>query len=383
MTIIDRNILKIIAKSNKSALLLGPRQTGKSTLLGLLRPELSINLADQAEFLAFAADPTLLKRRLNAFKGERVLIDEIQRLPSLLHTIQTIIDAHRNVRFLLTGSSATKLRRGQANLLPGRLHVFGLGPLVASELAYELDTQRALSFGTLPGVYLEESDQERARTLSSYAATYLKEEIQAEALTRNIEGFARFLRVAAVTASQYLDLRKLSDEAQINHQSARRYFEVLEDTLIVRRLEAFAKSDRRRLVQHPRYVFFDNGVLNGLLGNFVASDDRKGMLFENFMISQVVHGLAAADDFGSRLSSYRTDHGAEVDLVIERSGELIALEFKASRNVGKSDVSGLLNFAKYYGRPHRAMIGYLGDHAQVVDGVDVLPWQELMREIAL
>jgi len=195
----SRLVAGAIANSQKSVLLLGPRQTGKSTLMRALKPDLEIDLAHEAVFLEFAQNPRALEERMAAVKSKTVFIDEVQRLPSLLNTMQSIIDrgAAKSPRFLLTGSSARKLRRGRANLMPGRIHTFDLGPLCAAECDYKLDVQSALATGTLPGIYSEANPNERKKTLRSYAATYLKEEIQAEALTRNIEGFARVLPVVA------------------------------------------------------------------------------------------------------------------------------------------------------------------------------------------
>ncbi len=265
-------------------------------------------------------------------------------------------------------------------MLPGRIHAFAMGPLVAAELNYQANENALMAFGSLPGIYTEDSERDKIKTLSSYAATYLKEEIQAEALTRNIEGFARFLKFAAVTSSQFLDIQKLAIQAQVNHQTARRFFEILEDTLIVHRLEAFAKSTRTRLVQHPRYFFFDTGVLNGLLGNFIVSDDRKGTLFETLVVTQILHSISARDEIGVRLSSYRTEHGAEVDLIIERPTETIALEIKATRNIGDSDLTGLASFARYYGKPHRAIVAYQGTERLHRDGIEIMPWQDMLKD---
>ncbi|MBT7713468.1 MAG: ATP-binding protein, partial [Deltaproteobacteria bacterium] len=217
-------------------MLLGPRQTGKSTLIKILKPELTINLADEGEFLLFTQNPDELKQRLASTQYKTVFIDEVQRLPGLLNTVQSILDDQDNmIKFYLTGSSARKLKRGKANLLPGRVFNYQLGPLVTSELNYRIDTEKALSTGTMPGVYSENNPKFRYKTLRSYASTYLKEEIQAEALARNLEGFSRFLYFAAIYSGHFLDISKLASEAQVPRQSAVRYFEILEDTLIVNR----------------------------------------------------------------------------------------------------------------------------------------------------
>ncbi|MBI1997006.1 MAG: ATP-binding protein [Deltaproteobacteria bacterium] len=383
---IKRSLGPVLANAKRSFLLLGPRQTGKSTLVSSLKPDLTINLAHEATYLEFARNPRELEERLGALplaQRQTVFVDEVQRLPSLLNTVQALLDASPSrYRFFLTGSSARKLRRGRANLLPGRIFTYQLGPIVSCEMDYKLDTTQALSHGTLPGILVETDRYVKEKTLSSYAATYLKEEVQAEALTRNLEGFARFLSVCAEYAGRFLDLAKLAADAQIARQSAVRYFEVLEDCLIVQRLAPFAKSARRRLVQHPRYYFFDPGVLNGLLGNFKVSPDRIGNLFKHLIFTQIAHSALALDK-QINLSSYRTEHGAEVDFIVTSNGETLAIESKASRNVGRSDLRGLDSFAEYYGKPHRSMVFYLGAERRKMGRVEVLPWQDGLREIGL
>ncbi len=370
-----------LRKSRKSILLLGPRQTGKSTLLHTLAPDLTINLAHEPTYLSFLRDPSELEARLAAARPSLVFIDEVQRIPSLLNTVQAIIDAG-GPRFLLSGSSARKLRRGQANLLPGRVHAYALGGLVSAELGYALDTPRALSLGTLPGIYAEPDLNDAAKTLSTYASTYLREEVQAEALTRNLEGFARFLSVAAACSGQFLDVSKLAKEAQVNRASALRFFEILEDTLIVSRCDAFAASERRRLIQHPRYFFFDPGVLNAINGNFGVSPDRVGVLFEHLVYSQLRHS-ASARDRALRISSFRTSHGAEVDFIVEIDREIWAVECKASRQVARGDLRGFTSFAEVHAKKHRAVVAYTGEVKKRMGEVDILPWQDLLRTMGL
>lgn len=377
----------MLARSTRSVLLLGPRQTGKSTLMATLEPDLSLNLAHEPTYLEFARNPAELEERLAALPARKarvtVLLDEVQRLPSLLNTVQVLLDRPGNrLRFLLTGSSARKLRRGNANLLPGRIHTYHLGPLTARECDYALDTKQVLTTGTLPGILSDSDSDGRRKTLRSYAATYLKEEVQAESLTRNLEGFARFLHVAGEWSGHHFDLSKVAAAAQVTRQSVARYMEILEDTLIVHRIEPFTKSDARRLVQHPKYYFFDSGVRNGLLGSFDAPADRIGAMFEHLIFAQIVAGSAAMDE-ERRISSYRTGHGSEVDFIVERGRDLWAVEVKASRNVGSSDLRGLRAFADWYGKPHVAMVLYLGQIRRRIEGVYVLPWQEGLREMGI
>ncbi len=384
---ITRALEPILSQTRKSVLLLGPRQTGKSTLLTALRPDLSIDLAHEPTYLEFARNPRELEDRLAAHRATGrsivVLLDEVQRLPSLLNTVQSLLDRRTGAhRFLLSGSSARKLRRGGANLLPGRIHAYSLGPLVSAELGYDLDDRVALSTGTLPGIWTDPNANERRKTLRSYAATYLKEEIQAEALSRSIEGFARYLTIVAEWNGRFLDHAKIATAAQVARASAVRWFEVLEDTLIVQRVDAFAKSVTRRLVQHPKLYFFDVGVLNGLLGSFDVSADRVGALFEHLIHGQLVHSAAARDE-EIRVSTFRTEHGAEVDFVVEWRGTLWAIEVKASERVDRFDLRGLQRFADYVGRKHRPLVLYRGRVRRRIDGVDVLPWQDGLREMGL
>lgn len=372
-----------IEESPKSVLLLGPRQTGKSTLIKILKPELTINLADEGEFLLFTQNPDELKQRLASTQYKTVFIDEVQRLPGLLNTVQSILDDQDNmIKFYLTGSSARKLKRGKANLLPGRVFNYQLGPLVTSELNYRIDTEKALSTGTMPGVYSENNPKFRYKTLRSYASTYLKEEIQAEALVRNLEGFSRFLYFAAIYSGHFLDISKLASEAQVPRQSAVRYFEILEDTLIVNRSPSYLKANKKRLVKHPKYYFFDTGVLNGLLSNFNVSPDRAGLHFEHLIFNQILSS-AYAKDVDIQISTFRTPDGAEVDFIVEIEGVLFAIEVKHSKNIGPSDLKGLSNFTKSSLIKCNPMIFYTGNIERKIENIFVLPWQKGMREIGL
>ncbi len=369
--IINRGIESKLAYSSKSILLLGPRQSGKSTLIKALKPELTINLADEETFVSFLKDPGLIKRRLGT--ANTILVDEIQRLPSLLNTLQVLIDENKKRKFYLTGSSARKLKRGKANLLPGRVLVYHLGPLAPSELGTLFDLEKALSVGLLPEPFLCEQRTVAEKLLRSYSISYLKEEIQAEALTRNLEGFSRFFEVVASRSGDFIDFSKFCSQASIERTSARRYFEILCDTLVVESVDAFSKSTKRRLIQHPRYYFFDVGVLNGALGNFTPSPDRRGALFENLFLQCALSEFRAVDQ-DVRVSVYRTEAGAEVDFIFEINKCVVAIEVKATRNLGPRDLSGLKSFQDYFGKSCNCIIAYLGDYSQNFNGVTAYPF---------
>lgn len=373
-----RQIAENIKKFDKSILLLGPRQTGKSTLISSLQPDLTINLADEETYVSFLRDPGLLKKRIKGHK--RIFIDEVQKIPSLLNTVQALLDQNKSLRFYLTGSSARKLRRGQANLLPGRVLNFSLGPLSMTEIGDAADIEKLLSSGALPGVLSEPDPELAQKLLRSYSAAYLKEEVQAEALTRNLEGFSRFFDVAAGRSGEFIDFSKFASQAMIERTSARRYFDVLVDTLILESVPPFAKSSKRRLIQHPKFYFFDVGVLNGALGNFEVSPDRKGKLFEHLCL-QMLLSEAKGRDKEIRISVYRTEAGAEVDFVLEKSREIFAIEAKATRTIGSHDLRGLKSFMEFHGRRVKAMVFYQGENELEIDGIHIYPLAEGIRAV--
>ena len=382
---ISRLINTELRKSPKSILLLGPRQVGKSTLLQSLEPDLSLSLVDETDFLALSQSPGELEARIASTNAKTILIDEIQRLPSLFNSIQALLDQKKykdKLKFYLSGSSARKLKRGKANLMPGRIITYEIGPLCSAELNYEMNTTKALEMGSLPQPYLNEDRKWQEKILSSYAGIYLKEEIQAEALTQNIQGFSRFLTVAAENAGRFLDLSKLSTKAKVSRQSAIRFFEILEDTMIAKRILNYDKIETADIVKHPRYFFFDQGVLNALLKNFTASADRIGNLFEHLFINQVINSAKARDQ-QIEIYGFRTRSGLEVDFLIEINKTLWAVETKATDNISTSDLSSLLQFRKKYFPKAKLAIAYTGNNPKKIDGISILPWQQLLKEMGL
>ncbi len=382
---IQRKLGAILKKSKKSILLLGPRQVGKSTLLGTLGPELKINLAKESTFAEFSSNPNELESRINSIKPKVVFIDEIQRLPSLLNTVQTIIDdgGNNSPLFLLSGSSARKLKRGKANLLPGRLHSYELGTVTAGELDYHVNTVELMEFGALPGIITENSRTEKIKTLRSYSAIYLKEEVQAEALSRNIEGFSRFLKAVTPFSGNVLDLSKLSQKARIQRPAADRYIEILEDTLIAKRCFSYQCKGFKKTTKHPKIYFFDTGVMNGLLGSFKASDDRKGFLFENLIYNQLL-SAAKSQDKEIDIKYFRTHDGTEVDFVVQYEDQQYFIEVKATDNVGTSDLKSLLALKSAPG--HKDAICFIftiDGHSKKANGIEILPWQFGLKKMGL
>ncbi|MYH50410.1 MAG: ATP-binding protein [Gammaproteobacteria bacterium] len=373
----QRLLADVLRSTRKSALILGPRQVGKSTLLSSLEPDISLNLASPRAFRDYVSHPERLERELHACSPGRstVFIDEVQRIPALLDVAQVFIDEQPDrFRFLLSGSSARKLRRGQANLLPGRIHVHHMHPLLACELGTDFDVNRVLAHGTLPGVYAEPDERVRSADLRSYADVYLREEIQAEALVRNLGGFSRLLDLVAASSGRILNVHALCKDAGLGYETARRYVEVLEDTLVAFRVPAWSGSDRSSLVRHGKMFLFDIGVRNALLRRPLDEPlpDERGFLLEHLVASELHRRLGTLWPEAA-LFHYRTRGGAEVDFVLEVGRELWGIEVKAGRDVTRRMLRGLGSLAARSSRVKRRIVVFLGDRPQAIDGVEVLP----------
>lgn len=382
----DRFIANRVKASKANVLLLGPRQVGKSTICRALCPDLYVDLADEREFLDHAKDPALLRQHVETLdRGSLIVVDEVQRIPSLLNTIQSLVDRTPH-RFVLTGSSARKLVRGGANLLPGRIVRERLDPLSVVELGESVDLDRALRLGMLPGIYW--GDDEAAEILGTYADVYLREEIQAEGAARDIGSYARFLDVMAVASGQWLNYSKLSSDTEIPKETIRRFVQVLDDTMVAIRIPAFSPRVRttRRVLQRERVLLFDVGVRNALLGlhRRPVSADQIGAVFEQWVILQVVY-LNRALRKNWKLSSYRSEGGAEVDLIVDTGDGTIAIEIKASRNISPRDTRGLASLAKLVtdSPPLRRWIVYRGQRRQRLgDGIEAWPVADALHALA-
>ena len=380
----DRDIEARLRGTTKHVLLLGPRQVGKSTLCRSLGPKYILNLADEGAFLSYSKDPGRLRRELAVLDGPSlVLIDEIQRVPPLLNMVQALLDEGCPHRFLLTGSSARKLKRGGANLLPGRILLEYMDPLSFWELGRSLDLDRALQLGTLPGIYLD--SKEGADVLDGYAATYLREEIQAEALSRNLGAYARFLDVAAEASGRWINYSKVASDSELPKETVRRFYSILEDTLIAFRLPAYRpKRSHRRVSQRDRFLFFDTGVRNALLGlhRHPLSPSERGFLFEHWIILQCLT-LIRSRHKPWKLSSYRTDAGAEVDLVIDQGKKLLAVECKSGSRVHETDLRGLRSFEEVADKPVEKRIVYRGSSRQKFSKGEVaVPYEDFLESLA-
>jgi len=372
-----------IVKKSKSLLILGPRQVGKSTLIQQLKPDLSVNLANEKEYFIFQTELSELERRISASNAKTIFIDEIQRIPRLTNTIQSLIDENPRLKFYLTGSSARKLRKGKANLLPGRVLNFFLAPLATEELQDDWNEDSAMIYGSLPGIVNLQNPKDKKELLRSYSSTYLKEEILAEALVRQVDGFVRFLSASAQDAGLYLDFSKISKKAKIPRQSAIRHFEILEDTLIARKVEndPDLSLEQVDLVKHPRFYFFDLGVLNALRGNFSLNQERVGFLFEHMIFNQIVNS-ATGRNLDFQVSNFRTRGGLEVDFILKLEGKKFAIECKASELVTSSEVGTIQKIDQYYKKIEKIII-YRGKRELKDGNVWILPFSKARAVLGL
>ena len=381
---LDRLLFKRLKSSKKGILLLGPRQVGKSTLTRSLKPDLVINLADEELYLAYSKDPARLKREIAALEhhAKRVVIDEIQRIPTLLNSVQFLLDEGCTLQFVLTGSSARKLKQRGVNLLPGRLILEHLDPLLFWELGDQFDLEKALRIGTLPGVYLDK--EQGPDILSTYATTYLREEIQHEAATRNVGSYARFLDCAAESSGCFINYSKIASDTEIPKETIRRYFDILSDTLIVFRIPPYTKTPTHRNVsQRDRFVFFDMGVRNAVLGIHTQrpTQTQYGTLFEQWFILQCI-GYMHAMHKNWKISSYRTDSGTEVDLILETHKKIIAIECKWATVARESHMPGLRSFEKIAPQPLEKYLVYRGSTKQKFKGGEIaIPYQTFLHNI--
>jgi len=398
---IASRLVSLLAKGY-SGLMLGPRQVGKTSLVKWLLKDVEnvveYPLQNPAVRIDMEADPSRLIREVQALKDNPVVfIDEGQKVPELFDSAQYLID-NKNASFIITGSSARKLRRSSANLLPGRLKRFHLDPLMWGELGWpkkssvaplaieninkdvKYSFEDSLVYGSLPGiVFLPQND--RADFLKSYAETYLEEEIRAEALSRKIGAFSRFLELAAAESGTSPNLTKLSNESGVSHPAIKEFYNVLVDTLVAERVEPYMKQARKRILSTPRYYFFDIGVRNVLARLPLEPkliNAQKGVLFEHAVVLEIIRRVRALNK-NYKICFWRTSGGAEVDCVIDMGGTAIPIEIKAADNVGCSDIKGLTNFLQEYSNvaKHGYVITMGNKKEMLAENITAMPWSYL------
>lgn len=361
---------------NESVFLWGARQTGKSTLLKSNFPNARyIDLLKSDDFERFSRRPALLREEVDAvIENQLIIIDEIQKIPQLLDEVHWLI-VNRDYRFILSGSSARKLKRSGANLLGGRAISNKLFPLVSAEIA-DFNLIRAVNNGMLPRHYTIENAQKR---LQAYIGDYLQEEIRAEALIRNLTSFTRFLEVAALTSGEMVNYLNIATDCGVSAPTIKEYFSILEETMIGYMIPAFTEKTKRRIVQAPRFYYFDVGIVNYLLKrkSLQPGSADFGKAFEHLIIQEIIAYLSYSEN-DNQLSYWRTSSGFEVDAVIGKAK--VAIEIKSSKEVQSKHIKGLKIFKDEFPEA-RLIIVSLDINPRLMNGVEVLPAELFLKKL--
>lgn len=374
----------------KSILLLGPRQTGKTTLLTELPVEQTISLARPALRQQYEKDIESFSQEIEALAELKetiplIAIDEVQKIPELMDAVQDLID-RKVAQFILTGSSARKLRtQHELNWLPGRVVHFHLDPLSISELPkMKQKLEDLLLYGSLPGIVCDTSNDEREEDLNSYIVTYLEEEVRQEALVRKLGDFAKFLQLAAAESGYIINSNRISQDIGVAQTTISAYYQILEDCLIAERIEPYLKNNkiRRRLSKSPKYLLFDLGVRRIAAHEGLKLPEKiLGHLFEQFIGLELLRHIRQSLN-QAELYFWRDLEGREVDWVISYHDKLIPIEVKWTTNPSIQDARHLKTFLADYNQK----VGYIVcrcDKPRKLDNqITAIPWYEIVNIVS-
>ncbi len=369
-------LTKLIEK--KSCFLFGPRSTGKTTLIQqeLAAEAFQINLLKAQYSLPLSQNPGILASLIEAQEKTLIVIDEVQKIPELLDEVHSLIE-EKSYHFLLTGSSARKLKRHHANMLGGRASQAALFPLTWYEIQQQVpfDLDRVLRYGSLPRVYLADKPEEE---LFAYVDLYLKEEVQAEALVRNLPSFTRFLKLAALASSEQINYSNIASDVGLSAKTIRDYYEILADTLLGFELPVWRSGRKRKVAATSKYYLFDCGVIHTLSGTKTIdrNSDLYGKSFEHFLIQEV---RAYQSYFRRRweLTYWRTAQGDEVDLIVD---DCMAIEIKATQKVGAKDLRGLLKIRDEANWTSLILVSH-DPLDQISEGISCLNWKTFLERL--
>ncbi len=379
-----------ILKRGKSILLLGPRQTGKTTLLREQKADLEITLLISKTRRQYEADPDLLIREVQSLKNAKgslplVIIDEVQKVPALMDSVQYLID-HGVAQFILTGSSARKLRHNKnVNFLPGRVIQLRLDPFTLEELPFPYPPiEDFLLYGSLPAIRLETDNAIREEELDSYVDLYLEEEVRAEALVRDIGSFENFLRLAAMESGNIVNFDKISQDIGVARTTISAYYQVLEDCLIAERIEPYAESrSRKKLTKSPKYLLFDLGLRR------LAAEEQSslpqtylGGLFEQFIGLELIR-WARLQNPKTAVHFWRDSSGPEIDWLLHRNQSLLPIEVKWTDNPGLRDAKHLELFLREYPSAKKGYVVCQVPRPQVLaENVEAISWRDLLQKLS-
>jgi len=364
--------------SKKSHFLFGPRATGKSYLIHqqLTKKALIFDLLNSDVYLTLQNRPAELWDMIKASPSNLIVIDEIQRIPELLNEVHRLIESQRNLRFLLTGSSARRLKRENANMLGGRARRSELYPLTVHELmqAGNFNLDRFLTFGGLPSVYLSEEPYEDLR---DYIDTYLNEEIKLEANVRNLANFSRFLSSCALCNGSVINFTKIGNDAQVHPNTIREHFEILQDTLLAKMIHPWKGAKRRKAIATPKFYFIDCGISNAINRIKQLNPNDKGIAFEQAVFLELSAFIAyhRTDDV---LTFWRTRDQLEVDFIVS---DHTAIEVKASKNITPRDQKNLLKLSEEGTFKHLLIVSNDPLPKRFESGVQCLPISDFAEQL--
>jgi predicted AAA+ superfamily ATPase len=360
---------------HRSIFLFGPRQTGKTTYLHDRYPHARfVDLLDARTFRELSARPELLRESLTPSET-LIVIDEIQKLPALLDEVHLLIERDKALRFILTGSSARKLRQKSTNLLAGRALTVRFHSLVSPEVEFR-DLDKRLQFGSLPSVLTSAIPHE---DLTAYVGTYLKEEIQAEGFARQIGAFSRFLEVAALSNGELLNFTQIASDAAVPSRTVQNYYRILEDTLLGYQLPPFRKTPTRKAVATAKFYFFDVGVVHALMGreDVRPRTSEYGRALEHLIFLE----LRAYLDYTrnrAALTFWRTHTKHEVDFLV---GDTVAIEVKAKERVGEQDLRGVRALAQELSLTRTIVVSNEHWRRTTDDHIEIVPVDEFLQDL--
>ena len=367
-----------IKKTGQSAFLFGPRGTGKTQWVKTAFPEaLYIDLLNYRDYTSLQADPSRLEAIVLAHENSWTIIDEVQKVPTLLNEAHRLIE-HHQCRFILTGSSSRQLKRKGTNLLAGRALTHHMHPLIAGEIGEDFDLSKALQYGLLPSSYTSE---EPKHFLESYVATYLREEVLQEGIVRNLGTFSKFMEIASFSQGGQLNVLAISREVGVSRKIVESYFEILEDLLIAIKIPCFNKRAQRKLSQHPKFYYFDTGVFQSIRprGPLDTPSEIGGAAFETLFL-QHVRAIIDYNRYDLSIYFWRTATGIEVDFVVYGENGLFAFEIKSSSYLERTALNGLKAFQKDYPIAQCYLI-YTGVHEEIHGSITVLPIKKALLKL--
>jgi uncharacterized protein len=375
-----KRLLEMALPPGRSAFLWGARKTGKSTYLRERFPQsLVFDFLDTDLVLEFSKRPALLRDQLLAQDASvlkhPIILDEVQKVPHILDEVHWLIE-NKRLRFILCGSSARKLKRGQANLLGGRAWRFEMFPLVSAELK-TLDLLRALNHGMIPNHYLEDQYQ---KSLKAYTTDYLKEEVFAEGLTRNIQAFSRFFEAVGYSHGELTNFSNIARECGVDSKTVKEYYQILEDTLLGTMIAPFKRRQSRQVIsQTPKFYLFDVGVAGALTNRHLTVERGElfGKAFEHFILMEIrAHRSLRELDYA--INFWRTKSGLEADFVLG-DGQ-VAIEVKGTNRVERNELRPLMAFRDEYA-PRQTLVVCNERVERIHEHIRILPWRVFLRDL--